>query len=314
MKKLKRITLIISFILIPILGIKIYFEIENSFLMNTYDTITTSQIHSSVAHKTLPQNGYDIHYFVSGSNHSKTILFLHPAFSDHRAFDLQIDHFAQKYRVITIDLIGHGLSKAGKSKDQIDASASHILQILDLEEVEKTHLIGTSMGSLVAQHFAFQHPEKVHSLTALGGYNIHKENKEVEKAQRTSNLGLIFRALFSMKSFRRKTAEITCFTPKGKSLFYQSSSLYERKSFLVMQGFQNIIKNRDSIPIPYPILILTGVHDISLALKMSNQWHADLENSTSIVIDNAGHCAHMDQPEEFNTLVENFILESESNH
>lgn len=312
MKKFKRLTLVISFVLISILGIKIYFEIENAFFMKTFNTNTSTQIHTSVTHKTLSQNGYDIHYFVSGEHHKNTILFLHPAFSDHRAFDSQIDHFSSKYRLITVDLIGHGLSKTGKSKDKIDASSNHIFQILDQEGIEKVHVVGTSMGSLVAQHFAFQHPQKILSLTALGGYNIHHENKEVEKAQRSSNLGLILRALFSMESFRKKTSEITCFTPEGKSLFYKASSLYERKSFMVMQGFQNIIKNRDSIQIPYPTLILTGEHDIPLALKMAHQWHNDLENSTSIIIDNAGHCAHMDQPSAFNLLVDQFISKTAS--
>jgi 3-oxoadipate enol-lactonase len=164
------------------------------------------------------------------------IVFLHPAFSDHRAFAQQIDFFSENYRVITVDLIGHGLSKAKKSKDKIDASSKHIEKIIEIEGFDKVHIIGVSMGSLIAQYFALNCPDKIKSLTALGGYDINKENKEVAKAQRSSNLSLIYRAIFSMNSFRKKTSEITCKTEKGQALFYESASLYERKSFMVMQG------------------------------------------------------------------------------
>ena len=198
----------------------------------------TVQIESSIEHKTLNMDGYEIHYYVSGKVNNDLILFLHPAFSDHRAFDQQIDCFSKDYRVITIDLIGHGLSKANKSKDKIDASSEHIHKILEREGHERANLVGVSMGSLIAQYFALQYPEKVKSLTALGGYDINKEDKEVEKAQRVSNLGLIFRAGLSMKSFRKKTAEITCITKKGQALFYETSSFYERNHFCLCRDFK----------------------------------------------------------------------------
>jgi pimeloyl-ACP methyl ester carboxylesterase len=223
------------------------------------------QIETPIERKTLNMNGYEIHYNVSGKEHNDLIVFLHPAFSDHRAFDQQIDYFSKDYRVITIDLIGHGLSKANKSNDKIDASSEHINKILDLEGYDRVSLVGVSMGSLIAQYFALQYPDKVKSLTALGGYDINKENKEVERAQRASNLGLIFRAVFSMKSFRKKVAEITCITKKGQALFYESSGFYERKSFLVMQGLQHVIKDRKNIKPKYSILILTAEFDIELA-------------------------------------------------
>lgn len=265
------------------------------------------QIETSIEHKTLCMDGYEIHYNVSGKENKDLIVFLHPAFSDHRAFDLQIDYFSKDYKVITIDLIGHGLSKAKNSNDKIDASSEHIHKILELEGNDGANIVGVSMGSLIAQYFAIQYPDKIRSLIALGGYDINKENKAVEKAQRAANLGLIFRAAFSMKSFRKKTAEITCMTKKGQALFYETSSFYERKSFLVMQGLQKVIKDRKIIKPKYPTLILTGEFDIELAKKLAKEWHANLDNSEYFMIKEAGHCANMDNPLEFYRLVREFI-------
>ncbi len=311
-KRKKILVIILSLIIIPILGFKIYFEIDNTIYNNRIEQMIdnnelTVQIESSIGHKTLKMDGYEIHYNVSGKENNDLIVFLHPAFSDHRAFDQQIDFFSKKYRVITIDLIGHGLSKAKKSKDKIDASSEHIKKILEIEGFDKAHLVGVSIGSLIAQYFALNYPEKIKSLIALGGYDINKESKEVVKAQRYSNLSLIFRAIFSMKAFRKKTAKITCKSERGQALFYETASHYERKSFMVMQGLQNVIKDRKNIKTEYPTLILTGEFDIELAKKMAKEWHSDLDNSEYFIIENAGHCANIDKPLVFNKVVKEFI-------
>lgn len=264
-----------------------------------------------VNHKQLQIEGTQIHYYVSGGSNDPCILFIHPAFSDHKAFEQQLSFFSKKHKVITIDLIGHGLSKANKSKDKIDDSTEHILQILGQEKVNRLHLVGVSIGALVAQYFAFKYPERVQSLVALGGYNIHVNNKEVEKAQRGVNLGLIFRAILSMKSFRKKVASMTCSSKKGQDLFYETTLHFQRKSFMVMQGLQNIIKDRDNIVINYPTLVLVGDEDIPLAKKMAKQWHRELENSEYNEITGAGHCANIDQPLQFNQRIESFFSRHE---
>ena len=311
-KQILRLIVILGLIAIPISGIKIYFEIYNSSYNKKIKQMADNndlnvQVESSIEHKTLYMDDYQIHYYVSGKENTNIIIFLHPAFSDHRAFDQQIDQFSKDYKVITIDLLGHGLSKANKSNDKIDESSEHIHKILESEGHDKVNLVGVSMGSLIAQYFALQYPDKVISLTSLGGYDINKENKEVEKAQRTSNLGLIFRAAISMKSFRKKTAEITCSTKKGQALFYETTSFYERRSFLVMQGLQNVIEYRKNILPKYPTMILTAEYDIELAKNMANDWHTNSDNSVYFMIKDAGHCANMDNPLEFNNLVKEFI-------
>ncbi len=312
MKRKKIGLIIIALLIILIVGIKIYFEIDNTTYSNKIEKMNdnnelTVQIEYSIEHKTLKMNGYEIHYYVSGKENKDLIVFLHPAFSDHRAFDQQIDFFAEKYNVITIDLIGHGLSKANKSKDKIDISYKHIEKILEIEGFEKTHLVGVSMGSLIAQDFALHYPNKTKSITVLGGYSINKDNKEVQKSQQLVMLGLLFRGLFSMKSFRRKTAEISCKTEKGQALFYKTASHYERKSFLVMQGLENVVKNRENTMLNCPILILAGEYDIDVAKKLAKEWYYEAKNSQYKIINDAGHCANIDEPLIFNKIVKEFI-------
>ena len=274
--------------------------------MNKSDKFSV-QIKSAIEHKTLKTAEYEIHYFVSGKENNDLIVFFHPAFSDHRAFDPQIDFFSKNHRVITIDLIGHGLSKANRSKDKIDVSSKHINDILKIEGFDKAHLVGVSMGSLIAQYFALNYPEKTRSLTILGGYNINEENKRVAKAQRSANLSMIFRAIFSMELFRKKVAELTCKSERGQALFYETCSHYEKKSFMVMQGLQNVIKDRENIKTQYPVLILTGEFEIELVKEIAEEWHAEIDNSEYIIIEDAGHCANIDKPDLFNKTLETFL-------
>lgn len=291
---------------------KVCFEIDNYYYESGLRKMKNAHeldivVKSKIEHKTLKLNGCEIHYSISANESEKSIVFLHPAFSDHTVFEEQIDYFSKDYRVISIDLIGHGLSKAKKSKDQIDASRDHIFKILEQEKVEKINLVGVSIGSLIAQHFALKYPEKVNSLTALGGYDINKENKDIAKAQRSSNIGLIVRVLFSMKAFRKKTAEITCYTKRGQALFYQTSKHYTRSSFATMQGLKKVVKNRNSHEASYPTFILSAEFDVDLAIEMAKSWHSDLENSEYFMIKDAGHCANLDKPDEFNKRVKDFL-------
>lgn len=261
----------------------------------------------TIEHKVIEQDGYNIHYYVSGADKNDLIVFLHPAFGDHRCFDKQIDFFSSKYRVITIDLLGHGLSQPGKAKDKIDTSTKHLRLIIEKEGFEKAHFIGVSMGTLIAQYFALLHPEKVSSMTILGGYDINTNNKEVAKAQRSENIKWIFKALFSMNSFRRYTSSAIAIKPESQAKFYEMTKMYKRKSFVVMSGLANILKQRDYVKKDYPMLIISGDRDIDLSIRMAKLYNENETNSEFRLIQNAGHCANMDNEQEFNKILMDFL-------
>lgn len=255
--------------------------------------------------KKLKQPGNSIQYYVAGAPEKDLVVMLHPAFADHRCFDHQIDCFAQEYRVVTIDMPGHGLSGA---KEKIDDTIHHIDAILKHEGASKVHLVGVSLGTLIAQYYAMHHPEKVQSLTVVGGYDIHADNKEIARAQRAENIRWIFSALFSMKAFRRHVASMSVSKPAEQARFFEMASLFTRRSFACMTSLGKIVKQRDGVPRNYPLLILCGDQDIELAKRVSKQWHDRAPESEFHLIEEAGHCANMDNPEMFNRIVMRFIV------
>ena len=295
--------------------LKIYYAVGNHKFDNKIKELKDNgqmnfQIESKIDHKTIANNGNTIHYFVSGNEEGETIIFLHPAFSDHKCFDRQIDYFSPSYRVITVDMLGHGLTGTGKSKDKITATAVHLTEILKAENCDMIHLVGVSAGSLLAQNFALKYPKKILSLTALGGYNINKEQKEVAKSQGREMFKWLFKMIFSMDAFRRYTGNVSAINEIEQVRFYESAKRFTRKSFTVMSGLDKLIANR-SVQRNYPLLILSGEKDNELALKMAKQWHEEEPNSEMFIIENAGHCANMDNAEKFNNVVMNFITARE---
>lgn len=258
-------------------------------------------------HKTILLQGTEIHYFSNEKQGAESILFLHPAFSDHTCFDNQIDFFAEHFNVITVDLLGHGLSAVGKSKDKIDHSFKHINQILTKENIEKIHIVGVSMGSLLAQDFAIKFPSKILSVTALGGYDINSIYPEINKSQRKEMLKWLLKVLFSMDSFRKYAASISAIKEHEQANFYKSTKGFTRKSFTVMSALGNIIAERENPHKSYPLLILSGEKDNELALQVAHKWHGKEAESRFHIVKNAGHCANMDNPIEFNKTVLDFI-------
>ena len=266
------------------------------------------EIKNNPEHKTINIKGNEIHYYVSGEKGKPVILFLHPAFSDHTCFYKQIEFFANDFQVITIDLIGHGLSKANNSKLKIDGSAESVLEIMNTENIDKIHVAGVSMGSLIAQHFALQYPEKMLSLTALGGYNINHINKEIIQSQQSEMFKWLLRIIFSMKAFRRYLASVSAINKVEQEHIYESANGFSRKSFTVMPGLNKLIAERENPSRNYPLLILAGEKDNKLAKKMAEHWHNEEPDSLFHFIENAGHCANMDNSDDFNKIVYSTII------
>src|SRR3954470_18081454 len=77
-----------------------------------------------------------------------TVVFVHGAGLDHSWFGLQSRYFGYHgWNVLAVDLPGHGRSD-GPAIPSIDAMAQWVFTLLDLFEIQKTCIVGHSMGAL----------------------------------------------------------------------------------------------------------------------------------------------------------------------
>ena len=97
-----------------------------------------------------------------------SILFVHGGGLDHSVWILQSRYFAHHgYNVLAINLPGHGRS-GGAPLPSIAAMADWCARVLDAAEVERTAVVGHSMGSLVALEFGARHPDRAWLLGLIG--------------------------------------------------------------------------------------------------------------------------------------------------
>mgnify|MGYP002508196086 CR=1 FL=1 len=92
-----------------------------------------------------------ITYFVSRVGQAEWVLFIHAAFVNHNMFKAQFEYFEDKYNILAIDIIGHGQSTDTQKGDMIDKMAKWVFDILKTENIDKIHIVGVSLGAVLAQ-------------------------------------------------------------------------------------------------------------------------------------------------------------------
>jgi 3-oxoadipate enol-lactonase len=263
--------------------------------------------------ETLSYNNYDVYYRTAGDPHNPCIVFLHPAFGDHTIFNEQFDALAKDYFLIAPDMLGHGLTQPASTSDQLDETVEHVHAILEEYNIENCHLVGVSLGSLVVQGFAAAYPERTASVTVVGGYSIHKNNANLQKAQNKQILSWVFKLLFNMNGFRQHIARQSSYHQVGYERMLAASQAYRRKSLRYMPGMGKLFVTRED-PVPYPLLIVYGDHELEIALDHGKSWAPLEPNATLRIIEDAGHCANLEQPGTFNAIYREFLstLENKS--
>lgn len=115
---------------------------------------------------TRSKDGVELIWSASGRG-EPALLFIHGFAGDRHQFTPQVEEFADRHRVITLDLAGHG--ESGHDRDQWGASAfaDDVIAVMDAAGVDKAILIGHSMGGVVMLETANRYPDRVEGLVAI---------------------------------------------------------------------------------------------------------------------------------------------------
>jgi pimeloyl-ACP methyl ester carboxylesterase len=89
---------------------------------------------------------------------------------DASVWDAQIPALIQRHRVARYDARGVGGSPTPPGPYRLAELVADALEVLDAAEMERAHLVGSSLGGAVAQRLAIDHPERVRTLTLSGSW------------------------------------------------------------------------------------------------------------------------------------------------
>jgi len=261
---------------------------------------------SALQEKYIQKNAFALSYYTQGDPSKEAIVFIHPAYGDHTCFHHQFDVFAEDYHVISLDMPGHGKSQVRGRNVGIDATVGLVAEILAAEGHAQAHLVGVSLGSLMAQAVAYRHPKMVKSITICGGYSIFGDNSAITKAQNREIVKAFLLILFNMDGFRHYVVRNTNVVEAEREVFYRAMQKFTPRSLPVLSGMGKILDKTPRM-FPQPVLIVTGEHDMPIILSNAQDWQKLEPNARLVVIPAAGHCANMDNPEVFNRTLKTFL-------
>ncbi len=245
-------------------------------------------------------------YYVSGTERAEWVLFLHAAFVDHNMFRTQVDYFRDQYNVLTLDVIGHGNSTDAHKDDSIDRMSAWIGEILKKEKIDQVHVVGISLGAVLAQDFANQFPQAVRSLACFGGYDINHFDAQLQKGNSAAQMRMMLKAVCSIKWFAESNQKISAYTKQAQHDFYDMNIRFPKRSFRYLASLNTMVNVRQTAPRKYPLLIGCGQHDIPMERSAVEMWKKHEPDCRVVVFEGAGHCVNMDVPQRFNQTLEEF--------
>ena len=251
-------------------------------------------------------NGVNISYVDEGQG--EPILFLHGLGISQRDWSSQIEYFRQNYRVLAPDFRGHGESEKPDADYSIALHSADMVGLMNALKLESAHVVGLSMGGMVAFQLAVDAPSRLRSMTIVNSGPALPNDTFAAKKMLWTRLILIH--LFGMKRFGRKVAE-NMFASDGHN------DLVEALATQIASNPKKIyLRNLKSLfgwgvlpqlaTIETPTLMLTGDQDYSpVAIK---QAIVDaMQNAELAVVKNSGHGTPIEKPEETNKAIEEFI-------
>ena len=250
--------------------------------------------------------GSPVTYFVSRMGQAEWILFIHAAFVNHNMFKAQFEYFENKYHILAIDIIGHGQSTDTRKGDRIDQMSKWIFDILKTENIDKVHIVGVSLGAVLAQDFANQYPCAVSSLACFGGYDINHFDGKMKNENSAKQKLMMLKAFISVKWFAKANKKISAYTSQAQNDFYDMNILFPKKSFMFLAALHHMVNKYETGQRDYPLLIGCGKFDIPMELEAIKAWKNSEPDCKVVLFENAGHCVNMDVPQEFNKTMEEF--------
>lgn len=256
---------------------------------------------------TLSINSAQIFYQEIGGGYP--LLMLHGLGSSADDWWFQTPAFAPYFRVILPNLRGHKQSSTLRGPISIDTLAADIAQLLDAVEIAQSHVLGLSLGGTVAQLLAIHFPEKVNKLILVSTF-AHLWPTSPREAYTLAR-----RMVVSKYLPPETTAKVV-----AHDLFPKPDQAALRDEVLSRSGVNDVASYRylvDAIRrfdsraqldrIAASTLLITGDRDAVVPRGCQRQLARGIRKVRWHIVRDSGHATPVDQPEEFNRVVLEFL-------
>jgi 3-oxoadipate enol-lactonase len=255
---------------------------------------------------TLKLGEFNLHYEITGEG--DPILFIHGLGSAARDWLFQTTYFSKHYQCITADVRGHGESGKPPGPYSIPLFTQDLIALLEFLHTPPVHVVGLSMGGMIAFQIAVDRPDLVRSLCIVNSSPMFVIRNFKERLQ------VWERFLFTHLLGMRRTGKIL-----GKRLFPKPEQAGLRKIFTEFWAANDKRAYEESMKalvgwsvadrlgeIRSPTLIVSAEHDY-LPFELKKICIQRMPNARLAVIEDARHGVTVEKPAEFNAVLEEFL-------
>lgn len=255
------------------------------------------------------KNG-EINTYYESHSRGEPLVFIHGLGSSSKDWEYQVGFFQENFRVIVYDVRGHGQTDKPRGPYNIKMFADDLDGLMEVLQVPQAHIVGISLGGMVACQLAVSYPERVKSLTMVNSWIDFSPQNFRERFNLWQRV-FMFR-LLSMRRIGKIIAGRIFIKPEQEEL---RQMLIERwaenhkpsyiATTLGIVGWSIEDKAGDIV---CPTLIIAADEDYT-PVSYKERYTAKFKDAELVVIEDSRHATPVEKPEEFNRALMGFLRE-----
>ena len=262
-------------------------------------------------------NGIDTRYVLSNEGGGPWLTLIHHLSGDLSVWDQIAGYFRDNYTVLRYDLRGHGETAAptesgpGLGPLSIKQLSDDLAELLRQLGVPSTHLVGLSVGGMIAQQFAIDHPEQLNTLTIVGapvfttGQMKPDLDKSAANVRQNGTASIVDETVRSVLTEKYRKAHPEVVEHVGEMVARTSVEGFAR----VAEAIRDFDLREQSKLIKTPTLVVAGEHDLNLSPKQTKEVADSILDARFAILD-AAHLSPVEETQRFTALLETFLREN----
>jgi len=248
----------------------------------------------------------NMYYEIVGSG--APVLLIHGLGSSTRDWEYQIEALGKEHQVIMLDIRGHGQTTKAKGKYSIELFARDIENFLDQMKIGPLHIIGLSMGGMIAFQLALDIPSRIKSITIVNSGPGFTGNHP--KLKLKFHFRLLLLRLFGLRAAAKRVAK--GLFPNGSNnklseIFIERFCQNDKRCYLkTTSALIEWDVNSQIQNITCPTLIIAADTDYT-SVESKQEYTDKMPNANLVVVENSHHALPVENPKAFNEIVLDFF-------
>lgn len=229
-----------------------------------------------------------------------TVVMIHGYSADKDVWVRFARHFTARYRVVIVDLPGHGETPFNPVlRYDATSQAARVLHVMDELGIKRAHLVGNSMGGFIAARIAHDHGERVASATLMDAAGIVSTTpSDMDRMVAVGRNPFEVSTQEEFRSFYGMTMAQAPWVP-GVTLDYIGERYIAQREQLarIFRDFHHVGLLDDSLAsIRVPVLVMWGARDQLVHVSAAAKWAAGVPGARSEIYDDLGHMPMVEDP------------------